>query len=64
MKITGIEISKVLLNFSLTDEEADKISLALSICEMTPKTQEEEDAACVLTEFAEMINELLRKSKE
>lgn len=64
MKITGIEISKVLLNFSLTDEEADKISLALSICEMTPKTQEEEDAARVLTEFAEMINELLRKSKE
>lgn len=64
MKITGIEISKVLLNFSLTDEEADKISLALSICEMTPKTQEEEDAAHVLTEFAEMINELLRKSKE
>lgn len=64
MKITGIEISKVLLNFSLTDEEADKVSLALSICEMTPKTPEEEEAACVLTEFAEMINELLRKSKE
>ena len=64
MKITGIEISKVLLNFSLTDEEADKISLALSICEMAPKTREEEDAARVLTEFAEMINELLRKSKE
>lgn len=64
MQITGIEVSKVLIKFTLTDEEADKISLALSICEMSPTTPEETEAAQVLTEFADMINKMLKTPKE
>lgn len=64
MHFNGIELTEVLLKFALTDKEADQISLALSICELTPTTPEETEAAKTLSTFADMLNSILQTNKE
>lgn len=64
MEVRGIEIHKIHVTFSVDDDELDKLSLALSICEMTPRTDEEKAAAEVLSKFSGLINEMLDRVKE
>ena len=59
MELKSIELAKVNITFSVTDEELDKLSLALSICEITPRTSEEHEAAAFIQKFSSFINEML-----
>lgn len=65
MEVKGIELAKINITFSIDDDELDKLSLALSICEATPTTDAEKEAMAVLLRFSELVNNMLdRVQKE
>lgn len=64
MEIKGVEIAKIKVTFSLDDDELDKLSLALSICEAMPKNDAESEAVNVLLQFSKILNEMLDRVKK
>lgn len=64
MEIKGVEIAKIKVTFSLDDDELDKLSLALSICEVMPKNDAESEAVNVLLQFSKILNEMLDRVKK
>lgn len=64
MKINGVQIHNIVVNFELTDDELSDISIALGNTTIAANTAEEAKAAQTLTTFSKMVNDMLERIEE